>query len=56
MAKKKKKSKKKITKKERLIIGLVFLLTIALSAVFWLKAEIVYWWQNWNQPEVYHIE
>ena len=53
---KKKKDKKKITRRERMLIGILFLLTVILSLIFYLKTEVVYWYKNWSQPEVYHIE
>lgn len=50
------KAKPRVTSKERWLIVAVFILTIILSLLFYLKAEVVYWYQNWQQPEIYHIE
>jgi len=48
--------KKKLGRKERLVIVAIFLLTIFLSLIFWLKAEVSHWYQDWQQPASYHIE
>lgn len=50
------KKKEKTSPKERLFIVIVFFITIILSLLFWLKTEVSYWWQNWEQPAIYHIE
>lgn len=51
-----KKEKGKFSKRESLVVTILFLITVALSCLFWLKKEIPLFWQKITAPYKMTIE